>query len=232
MYRIILPVALLALASCKTTEKDQQAAPAQSTTKPATVEPAKPAPRPEPELDPKDLRWGNHAIDELGMNVPILAGIEVKTGEMGGNQYVRQTKKPLMTAVWYGYGRTLESWRSGYAGNTGATFGEEQSVTICGTPATRQELSLAASRVGIGRPRAMQLNNGMAGPGAGSTRAELTPAPAPTERAFRENPARTQVAIGMTVKKTPVVVTWTIETDKRAAFAASEKHYFESLCPG
>lgn len=233
MYRIVLPAALLALSSCKTTEKNQQQAePKLSPSAQATApsESTKPAARPEPELDPTELRWGMHPISELGVKVPVLGGIEVKTGEMGESKYVRQIQKPLMTAVWYGYGRSLEAWRGGYAGNTAATFGPEESITSCGKAAKRQELSMAATQVAIRRPAAMQLNSGIAGPGVGTTSGEVTHAAVEDKPVIRDNPARTQVAIELTLKETPVVITWTIETDKREAFAAAEKHYFHSLC--
>lgn len=231
MHRIVILAAFIALVGCKTTEKNQQqAAPALSPGQSPAASPTRQAPSPEPELDPAELRWGSHTIDELGMQVPILGGIQVKAGEMGESKYVRQMKKPLMTAVWYGHGRSLEAWRGNYNGHKGVTFSAEQAITMCGGPAKRQELSMEASQVAIRRPTAMQLNSGVAGAG-GKAPGDVSHASTEDEPVIRNNPARMQVAIEMTVKDTPVLVTWTVETDSREAFAAAEKHYFEALCP-
>ena len=46
---------------------------------------------------------------------------------------------------------------------------------------------------------------------------------------YWERPPRTTVALGFEHNGTPMIATWTVEAAHREAFAAAEKHFFDSI---
>ena len=152
---------------------------------------------------PTTLRWKRHVIAALGIAVDCLDKAIVAEGSSGGVTYFVQTSGPLQLAVRAGPGQNLRGWRRLYQSPRVATFGGESTLTVCGSPAARQEVTVEE------RPA----TGGFAG--------------VPVRR---DVPPTTHVAVSFRVRELPVLAVWSVEAARRDELRADEDHFFTSLC--
>lgn len=198
----------------------------------ATAPAKKPAVEPdaEDELDPDSIAWTQHTMEEVGVSVPTIDGVDVRASTMNTNTYVMQMKKPIRAAFWLGKGRTVESWRERYENNDRFELSEPTKVTICGVPGVRQSLSIPEGRMQVGYARSEDLPPDMAMAG-GDGQAPTPPAngEAPAKPVWKKNPATFTTVVGFKRRGSDVIASWTVETDKREAFRAAEEAYFAGI---
>jgi hypothetical protein len=191
----IVAIAMLALACRSGASGDERANPS-----PAAGGTAVPtAPKPQ-------LSWTDQTIDELGITVPILDGAPPSRGAAGGITYLIQEQDGVKLGVWYGAGRDLAAWRGFYATPRTATFGTEESITVCGAPAARQRADVAAGETATGAVRG---DDGAIGHIDGTA------------------PAVHSVAIALTRGDTPVLIELAVPAD-RADDMAGDFDYLAS----
>jgi hypothetical protein len=228
MRLTVAVVVSLSAVACQEGKTEEQ----QKVVTPPPPEPAPPlrAPRmPLPEAMPPDaIQWQQHAT-ETGLSFDVMLGVDTQTGEMSGNFYTRQEKRPVTIAVWSGQGRTLDHWRRSQSPK--AEFGAESSIELCGQKATRQEAKIPGATVQVGGAGESLSNNVLKDlPGGPPPEPKApTTAPSPADKKLRDIPARTVVVVGFEQKGTPILASWAVETDQREAFRKAEEHFFASL---
>ncbi len=157
-----------------------------------------------------ELRWRRHTIDAIGLALDINAdGPAPSEGAAGGIRYLIQEHAGIKIGVWAGPGRDLQGWRDGFTPGS-ARLGQESAITVCGTPARRQEAQVAGqTATGVYRDPAGNL-----GHIDGST------------------PATVSVGIAFTVRGQPVLVEWAVPAADRDRHRDAEAHFVASLaCP-
>lgn len=157
------------------------------------------------------LRWRSHtptiAGAPAGISLDVVDGTSVSEGEIGSFHYVSQTSPPVQLDVWLGPDISLAWWR-GRFGSRAPTMGAESTVSVCGRPGVRQEVSVPAQQAtGVHRT---------ADGSIGHMQSEMPP--------------EVHVAIaGTTGSGTPFVVAWRVAGDRRAALRADEAHFLSSI---
>jgi hypothetical protein len=144
-------------------------------------------------------------IDAIGVALELFGDAEVTRWEGGLLQFA----PPVEIGLWYGDGQTLERWRAGAESTwPGLTCAEERTVTLCGVPGRLLEV-----RIPAGAPA----EGGFSTPGGAME--------------FRrvQAPAKTAVVAAFAHRGTPILLSWTVEADRREALRAAEERFFASL---
>jgi len=237
MKPLVTALILLSAFGCKRTDThsdntaEKVAPPVQNTA--SQVEPQQSRlPEPEDVVDPSTITWSTQKIDDLGLEIPQIEGLKLLELPMGGARSWQQHKKPIATAVWAGAGRTVDAWRERVGTTPGTKMGEPTKVTVCGRPGIKQQAHLEGRMVLVGgiaagkeELKAMVGQESM-GDKPSRPRSEYKEI---NGKRYWQLPARTTVVLGFVNKGTPIVATWTVEGDNRDAFAAAEKHFFDSI---
>ena len=159
----------------------------------------------------KTLSWHGHTPTIAGkaaeISFDVIDGVAVAEGDIGSFHYVSQTRAPVQIDVWIGPDMSLAWWR-GRFGSRSPTLGPESAVTLCGRPATRQEVSVPAQQAtGV-----VQADSGEIGHLHSST------------------PPEVHVALaGTAASGTPFVVTWRVVAERRDSLRADEAHFLSSI---
>lgn len=233
--RLVVLAALVGVSSpaCRCGSSASPEATAESPEAPVTdPAPAAPPPVPEPTpLDPAAVSWDVRDLAELGLQVPVIQEVAIDASTMNDASYMRQSAPPLALAVWSGPGRTLANWRARYQGKSTAGLSPPADARVCGQPAVRQEVAIVAGRRQVPTAAATELDiEGVAG-GAALTEPAPSPPQSPTLR-FETIPARTLIVLAFERAGVPVIVSYSVETERRQAFASVEQAFFDGLaCP-
>jgi hypothetical protein len=158
------------------------------------------------------FQWSRQQIDELGLEMDLLADAEVSRGAAGGIHFVIQTQGSLKLAIWWGPGRTLDAWRGFYGPPRTMKLGAETTSTVCGAAARGQTAEIEAGPNATGLVRG---DDGQLG------------------HIEAEQPALVSHALSFELDGTPVLVEWAVAPADRARWQAAGAHFFGSLgCPG
>lgn len=157
------------------------------------------------------LEWKRHQLDELGLEIDLLADAEVSRGAAGGIHFVIQMNGSLKLGLWWGPGRNLEAWRGFYGPPRTMKLGTETTTTVCGAAARGQtaEIEVGPNATGL-----VQGDDGQLG------------------HIEAVQPALVSHALSFELAGTPVLLEWAVAPADRAQWHAAGTHFFQSLgCP-
>jgi hypothetical protein len=192
--RVIL---LVALAACSRGASDAGPTPSSTTVRngDATI------------MASSNVVWRARTIASHGLSIDFVDGPQISEGDGEDQHFVLQNHDAVLAAVRIGTAMNLTWWRASF-GQRELAFGAESALTVCGRPATRQEVTVPAE-----------------------TATGLVPAPdGSIGHITNETPTEIHVAVaGTTTAGTPFIATWVVVADRRAARRADEDHFFASI---
>jgi len=173
----------------------------------------KPAPSTEKEHvmatshSPTGLHWKGHTVAPIGIALAAVDGAVIAEGSEAGLRYFSQTAGPVRLAVRAGTGQDLASWRRTIAARNRITAGVEIPTTLCGVPATKQEITADGERI-VG--------------GFANEHSQIV------ERDMTE-PTTVHVAVAAVLRGEPLLVMWSIESAQRDNYRDDEARFFASV---
>jgi len=127
--------------------------------------------------------------------------------EDGGTKSIIQSHDKIRIALWAGPGQDLATWRDRLQSIYQVSFGDEQSTTVCGRPARKQEAVVSSA----GATGAVVGDSGVVG------------------HVYQDATHETHVAVAFTQKNTEVVLSWAVPTSEREEYKPDEDRLFDSI---
>jgi len=166
-----------------------------------------PAPNKDAPMGNSTLQWQLHPSELLGLSLDLPAGAKAEEGGAGELKYLLAGTGDVRVGAWIGPGQDLSAWRARLV-NREPRMTIESVATLCGRPAQRQEAALSPERA-----------TGAKRDSAGSL-----------QQLEHRVPAQVEVAVaGSLPNGTPLLVAWTVVSDRRDAHRGDEEHFIASI---